>query len=115
MHGANRVVRRRAESGVLMIEVLSPVGWSEGFAVEVEEPRLADRPPSLEGLTLGLLCNGKPNAAELLRAIERHLGQYVPLRGSVFVDKNPAGLLASDEAPEWMLERVCAADVLVHA
>lgn len=54
--------RRRA------LEVLSPLG--EPTAAP---RRLAPRPHSLVGRRLGIVDNGKPNAAALLREVERRL------------------------------------------
>lgn len=56
--------------------VLNPTG-----AVERDEDRaLAARPATLHGATLGLLDNGKPNAAVLLEEVGRQLADRFRLQ-----------------------------------
>ena len=56
--------------------ILDPTGQVE----RSEERALAPRPGTLDGATLGLLGNGKPNAAVLLDEVGRQLGERFRLR-----------------------------------
>lgn len=56
--------------------VLDPTGGVE----RDEERALAPRPATLHGATLGLLDNGKPNAAVLLQEVGRQLGDRFRLQ-----------------------------------
>jgi hypothetical protein len=56
--------------------ILDPTGALAGS----EDRTLAPRPASLHGMTLGLLDNGKPNAALLLEEVGRQLGERFRLR-----------------------------------
>ena len=49
--------------------LLDPTGDSE----RTTNTALAPRPPALQGLTVGLLDNNKPNGAVILRAVGREL------------------------------------------
>lgn len=55
---------------------LDPTGAAAGG----EDRTLAPRPATFNGLTLGLLDNGKPNAAVLLEEVGRQLGERFRLQ-----------------------------------
>jgi hypothetical protein len=56
--------------------ILDPTGQEE----RSEDRVLAPRPATLHGATLGLLDNGKPNAASLLEEVGRQLGERFRLQ-----------------------------------
>mgnify|MGYP000569082463 CR=1 FL=1 len=68
------------------------------------QARLAPRPTSLEGLTIGLLDNGKRNADQILEFVARQLGELYPgLQFERF--RKPS---AYKPAPEELLDQVAA-------
>jgi len=67
--------------------VLDPTGDDERTA----DLTLAPRPRSLRGLTMGLLDNGKPNAALLLTEVARQLRQRHDIRAWVTYTKGYFG------------------------
>jgi len=95
-----------------MIEILDPIGYvdrSTGFF-----KALAPRPGTLDGQTLGILCNGKPNADNLLRAVERHLRNGYRIADVIWMNKYEQGMLTIG-APDWMLDRMSQAGFVIHA
>jgi hypothetical protein len=71
---------------------------------------LAHRPPSLDGLRLGVLDNGKPNSDRLLEALVAGLTRSTGLRTSVWRRKPAIGRLAPAAIVD---ELVAEADVVV--
>lgn len=63
---------------------------------------LAPRPRSIRGLTVGLLENGKPNAAVLLKAVARELERVHGLKASVVFTKSYFGT----PAEESLIQRI---------
>ena len=63
---------------------------------------LAPRPRSVRGLTAGLLENGKPNAAVLLKAVARELERVHGLTASVVFTKSYFGT----PAEESLIQRI---------
>lgn len=57
-------------------EILDPTGASDAAS----DTTLAPRPSTLEGKTLGLLDNGKPNGAAVLEEVGRQLRQRYALK-----------------------------------
>lgn len=64
------------------MEVLSPIGQPLVAPVQ-----LAPRPVTLAGQRLGIVDNGKPNAAALLRAVEQRLVARGVLAGALWREK----------------------------
>ena len=93
-----------------MLEVLDPIGHVE---VQAGPVRSARPIATLDGKVLGLLCNGKPNAAEMLKAVERQLSQSVDLARVLFVNKYDEGFIPH-AAPDWLLDRLTEADLVIH-
>ncbi|MDP6565182.1 MAG: hypothetical protein QF578_10170 [Alphaproteobacteria bacterium] len=58
---------------------------------DVRPAGMAPRLASLEGITLGLLSNGKANAARLLAMIAEELGQQFAIKAVVEDSKMAAG------------------------
>lgn len=92
-----------------MIRVLDPVA-----PAVVDRIPLAARRMPLDGLRLGVLSNGKPNAANLMRVAQHRMERRYSLAEVVFIDKVEAGLMAGDGAPDWMLEQLAACDAVLH-
>lgn len=92
-----------------MLKVLDPVGpaGSDRFG-------LAERADTLDGLRLGVLANGKPNAANLLHIAQERLQERYRISEVVFLDKMEAKLTANDAIPDWMLERLQACGAVLH-
>ena len=77
--------------------------------VSPQAPRLVTRRAitplaSLEGVTLGLLCNSKPNAQVLLDAVAEAIAELVPLAGIVRASK----AIPSSAAPDDVYESLAA-------
>lgn len=92
-----------------MIHVIDPQGRPN-----LNQQRLAPRLETLKDKRLGLLSNGKPNAANLLRIVERRLASEFNLGEVVFVDKFESSLTAADTMPDWMLEQLSQCDAVLH-
>jgi len=69
------------------ITVLSPLGVNR-----VGAQPLAPRVRSLDGITLGILNNSKPNSLELQRHLVELLGRYHPVTGAVTKQKPSAAI-----------------------
>jgi Fe-S cluster biogenesis protein NfuA len=87
-----------APASSLRLEVLNPT--ADGYGTDVAE--LTARPPSLQGQTIGLLWNGKPNGDIALRAIGAELeARFEGLRtrfysGSIPCDRTLLDLAAAE-------------------
>ena len=92
-----------------MLTVVDPVA-----PAIVERTALAPRPPSLDGLRLGVLSNSKPNAANLMRVAQRRMQQRFAISDVVYFDNVEHGVMAGDAAPDWMLEQLAACDAVLH-
>lgn len=73
--------------------------------------RAVNRIASLEGATLGLLCNSKPNAQVLLDAVAEAIGERVDLAGVVRASK----AIPSSAAPEEVYALVQHCDAVIFA
>ncbi len=71
----------------MSITVLSPLGVNR-----VGSQPLARRVRSLDGVTLGILNNAKPNSLELQRYLVELLGRHHPVAGSVTKQKPSAAI-----------------------
>jgi hypothetical protein len=71
----------------MSITVLSPLGVNR-----VGSQPLAPRPRALDGVTLGILNNSKPNSLELQRYLVELLGRHHPMAGSVTKQKPSAAI-----------------------
>jgi hypothetical protein len=80
------------------------------FAAPPSRVRPAPRPASLEGGVLGLLSNGKPNAAALLDAVAAGLRAG---GRTVRYDKTEHGSGPSTPTPPWIVERLAAESMAV--
>jgi len=74
------------------IEVLNPVG-----EVEVKARKLAPRPQSLQGLTLGVLDNSKHNADHFLLRAGQRLKEKLGLKEIIVRRKSNPSLPAPQE------------------
>ncbi len=74
----------------MSITVLSPLGVNR-----VGSQPLAPRVRSLDGVTLGILNNSKPNSLELQRRVVELLGRGHALAGSVTKQK-PSAAIGAD-------------------
>jgi hypothetical protein len=91
-----------------MLRVLNPVARAV-----VDRHDLAPRLTDLEGVRLGVLSNGKPNAANLMRTAQRRMQERFNVSDVVFVDKVASGQYG-DAAPEWMLEQLSQCSAVLH-
>jgi len=88
------------EVSTMTIRYLNPVQEAE-----IVPARLAPRLTSMEGITLGLLSNGKTNADKLLEMIAGELGAVARLNGVVSKRKGSAGNNCPPDLLEDMLEK----------
>ena len=72
------------------ITVLSPLGVNR-----VGAQPLAPRVRSLDGITLGILNNSKPNSLELQRGVVELLGQRHRVAGSI-TKRKPSAAIGAD-------------------
>ena len=79
--------------------LLDPTGDSE----RATNTALAPRPQSLQGLTVGLLDNTKPNAAVVLRAAGRELRERYGVRESRMFRKGYFGTPVEESVVNQML------------
>ena len=96
-----------AKTGGAAVRLVSPTGWGE-HSQFVAAPRL----PSLDGVTLGLLANGKANSDAILDAVADAISQRHHLAGVVRAHKPHPSLPASSELIARFVER---ADVVLTA
>jgi len=85
-----------------VIRILDPT--LRPTAAAVTAPR-ARRPKRLDGLTIGLLANGKSNGMALLDRIAERLGERYQIRGVVRVAKTNASAPVRDEDAEALAGR----------
>lgn len=76
--------------------------------------RTITRLSSLDGVTLGLLCNSKPNAQVLLDAVAEAIGERVNLAGVIRTSKAIPSSAAPDEVYE-LLAQQCGAVLFASA
>jgi len=88
------------------IEVLNPVG-----EVDVKPRKLAPRPQSLRGLTLGVLDNSKHNADHFLTRAGQRLKEKLGLK-ELMVRKKPSPSLPM---PKDTKDELSGCDLLVTA
>ena len=92
-------------SATSMVEVLDP-----RVEPTLEQAIIAPRPSSLDGVSIGLLANGKQNSAELLEIIYEILADRYDF--SVVIAKNKGN--ASRPCPEDLLDELAErCDVVV--
>jgi hypothetical protein len=91
-----------------VFSVLDPVGRT----TVARTPR-AKRLHTLHGIKLGVLANGKPNAANLLRIAHHRLERDCGVAEVLFVSKLDSGRF-SDAAPDWMLTQLAECDAVIH-
>ena len=91
----------------MTIRFLNPVQHAE-----IKPASLAPRLSSLDGITLGLLSNGKENADELLRLVADELKAEYFLKDVVSVKKIGAGVNCS---PKVIEELVSGCDAVITA
>ena len=84
----------------MTIRYLNPIQEAD-----VAPATMAPRLESLEGISLGLLSNGKTNAGKLLRMIAEELGNAFPLKGVVDRAKGSAGNNCPPDLLEDLLEQ----------
>lgn len=89
----------------MTIELLDPTTSRDSTA-----RRLASRPPSLEGLSLGVLDNGKPNADRLLAAVVGIMSAQEAMGEVTTVRKPAIGRLAPEPMRRALTDQ---ADVVV--
>ncbi len=90
---------------VQTIEVLDP----RGVPLSTEN-ELAERPPSLNEVRLGILSNSKPNGDLLLRTVQEDLEQRFHLTEVVYHNKG-----TSSPAPADVMEELAQCDVVLNA
>jgi len=91
-----------------MVIVVDPTGRGIGMDIP-----LATRPTSLRGLRVGVFSNGKPNAANLVRALHREIVDLFDLGQPVVIDKGERGLYTTG-APSSVLDELSACGVVIH-
>jgi hypothetical protein len=85
--------------------------YPEGKSPE-DPAALAPRPPTLSGLTLGLLINGKRNSDHLLHDVAQLLGERYRLKGVLELTKPSHGRIAPKQMHDELSEKC---DVVVTA
>ena len=75
------------------VRLVPPTGWG-ATATFSDAPRLS----SLDGVTLGLLANGKANSEAMLEAMATAIAQRHRITGVVRATKSHPSLPVSDEA-----------------
>jgi len=88
-----------------VMEVLDPRGVSLS-----SDNELAERPPSLNEVRLGILSNSKPNGDLLLRTIQDDLEQRFHFTEIIYRNKG-----VSTPAPAEVLEELAQCDVVLNA
>lgn len=67
----------------------------------------------LNGQTLGLLCNGKAKASDLLEAVARRLGERFDLAGLIRADKSQEAAGPARPATPEIIDRLSSGAVAV--
>lgn len=88
------------------IIILDPTGQAQ----PASHP-LARGVPSLEGLTLGILDNQKPNAGRVLEAVAARLREKFPLAGVVKREKR---IQSQAAPPELMQDLIKGCHAVIH-
>jgi len=88
-----------------VMEVLDPRGVPLS-----SDNELAERPPSLNEVRLGILSNSKPNGDLLLRTIQHDLEQRFHFTEIIYRNKG-----VSTPAPAEVLEDLAQCDVVLNA
>ena len=91
-----------------MQKLVDPTGAISGTAATGETWQL-----DLNGQTLGILCNGKAKASELLEAIAQRLGQRFELAGIVRADKSSEAAGPARPATTEIIDRLSSGAVAV--
>ena len=93
-----------ARPRTLHLRVVPPTGWGKPGATTA----LAPRRPSLDGITLGLLANGKANGAQLLDLVAEELGARHAIGRVLRETKSHPSLPMSDEVLQMCAEHAHA-------
>ena len=91
-----------------MIRFLDPTQPAEVLPVT-----LASRRPIEQPVTIGLLANGKTNAAALLRLVANELSGRLPINRMMEFDKQSASTNAPDEMLDQLAEECDLAIVAI--
>lgn len=89
----------------LYMEVLDP----RGVPVR-DENELAERPPSMNEVRLGILSNSKPNGDLLLKTVQQSLEDRFHFTEVIYRNKN-----TSSPAPPDVINDLAQCDVVVNA
>lgn len=89
----------------LYMEVLDP----RGVPVR-DENDLAERPPSMNEVRLGILSNSKPNGDLLLKTVQQSLEDRFHFTEVIYCNKN-----TSSPAPPDVINNLAQCDVVVNA
>jgi len=89
----------------MYMEILDP----RGVPVR-DENELAERPPSINEVRLGILSNSKPNGDLLLKTVLQALEDRFHFTEVIYRNKN-----TSSPAPPAVLEDLAQCDVVVNA
>ena len=92
------------------MEVVNPMGAGATATSE-----LAPHPGALRGKTLGVLCNGKPNADKLLGALAQRFVQEHDMADVLWMDKVDLAKGPGDPCPEDLIDRLSSGTVAVLA
>ena len=90
-----------SHGGVYAVRLVPPTGWGLTGAFS-DAPRLA----SLDGVTLGLLANGKANSAAILDSVAASLAQRHRIAAVLRASKAHPSLPVSDEVLAMFAEHV---------
>ncbi len=97
---------READIGIKTTELLDPTG-----DVEIKPAKLAARVNNLDGLTLGVLHNGKPNGDVVLERVVEKISQKFKLGGIIRARKPTVG----QGAPSDMLAKLSKCQIAINA
>ena len=87
------------------LEILDPRG-----VPVTDENELAERPPSMNEVRLGILSNSKPNGDLLLQTVRQHLEARFHFTEIIYRNKN-----TSSPAPPEVMDALAQCDVVVNA
>jgi hypothetical protein len=89
------------QTGVSTVRLVPPTGWGITGALS-DAPRLG----SLDGVTLGLLANGKANGEAILDCVAAALGQRHRIAGVVRASKSHPSLPVAEDVVAIFAEQV---------
>jgi hypothetical protein len=85
------------------VRLVPPVGWDS-----TDGTVLAPRPPTLDGMTIGLLANGKANGDRILDMVVHHLQHRHRITAVVRATKAHPSLPMSDDVLAMFAEHAHA-------